>query len=219
LSEDKGFLSRWSERKLKPESDNTDAALPSADEGKPTEDEFEGKSDEEILSILELPEPDTLKLGDTVEKFMDGRVPERIRARALRAFWKTNPLLANIDGLDEYCDDYTDAAMVIENLQTIYEVGKGYASQALDALENLAEDDVQDDAIAAIEAIDDGVPEQISTTPEPDISLQSKSSATESVSGTEIQHTELTQSDHLIDRDVDSDPTPLVPRPRRMQFQ
>ena len=73
MSEDKGFLSRWSERKLKPESDNTDVALPSSDEGKPTEDEFEGKSDEEILSILELPEPDTLKLGDTVEKFMDGR--------------------------------------------------------------------------------------------------------------------------------------------------
>ena len=73
------------ERKLKPESDNTDVALPSADEGKPTEDEFEGKSDEEILSILSCLSP-ILKLGDTVEKFMDGRVPERIRARALRAF-------------------------------------------------------------------------------------------------------------------------------------
>ena len=113
MREDKGFLSRWSDRKLRPESDDTDAALPNSDEAKPVEDEFEGKSDEEIMSILELPEPDTLKLGDTVEKFMDNRVPERIRARALRAFWKTNPLLANIDGLDEYCDDYTDAAMVV----------------------------------------------------------------------------------------------------------
>ena len=59
----------------------------------------------------------------------------------MRAFWKTNPVLANIDGLDEYCDDYTDAATVIENLQTIYEVGKGYAEQALDALESLADED------------------------------------------------------------------------------
>jgi hypothetical protein len=168
---------------------------------------------------LELPEPDTLKLGDTVEKFMDGRVPERIRARALRAFWKTNPLLANIDGLDEYCDDYTDAATVIENLQTIYEVGKGYASQALDALENLADDDAQDEAIAAIEAIDDELSDQIPATLEPDTSLQSESSETESASGTEIQHIELAESDHLIDRDVDSNPVPLVPRPRRMQFQ
>ena len=219
MREDKGFLSRWSDRKLRPESDETDAVLPASDEAKPVEDEFEGKSDEEILSILELPEPDTLKLGDTVEKFMDNRVPERIRARALRAFWKTNPLLANIDGLDEYCDDYTDAAMVVENLQTIYEVGKGYASQALDALENLAEDDVQDEAIAAIEAIDDEVPVQISATAEADTSLQLDSSETESTSGTEIQRIELAESDHSIDRDGDSNTAPVVPRPRRMQFQ
>ena len=219
MREDKGFLSRWSDRKLRSESDEVDAALPTSDEAKPAEDEFEGKSDEEILSILELPEPDTLKLGDTVEKFMDNRVPERIRARALRAFWKTNPLLANIDGLDEYCDDYTDAAMVVENLQTIYEVGKGYASQALDALENLAEDDVQDEAIAAIEAIDDEVPDQISVTPRPDTSLQRDSSEIESTSGTEIQRIELAESEHSIDWDVDSNSAPVVSRPRRMQFQ
>ena len=219
MREDKGFLSRWSDRKLRPESDEADAALPTSDEAKPVEDEFEGKSDEEILSILELPEPDTLKLGDTVEKFMDNRVPERIRARALRAFWKTNPLLANIDGLDEYCDDYTDAAMVVENLQTIYEVGKGYASQAREALENLAEDDAQDEAIATIEAIDDEVSDQISATPEPKTSLQRDSSETESTSGTEVQRIELAELDHSVDRDVDSNSAPVVPRPRRMQFQ
>ena len=219
MREDKGFLSRWSDRKLRPESDEADAALPTSDEAKPVEDEFKGKSDEEILSILELPEPDTLKLGDTVEKFMDNRVPERIRARALRAFWKTNPLLANIDGLDEYCDDYTDAAMVVENLQTIYEVGKGYASQAREALENLAEDDLQDEAIATIEAIDDEVPDQISATPEPNTSLQRDSSETESTSGTEVQRIELAELDHSVDRDVDSNSAPVVPRPRRMQFQ
>ena len=219
MREDKGFLSRWSDRKLRPEPDEADAVLPTSDEAKPVEDEFEGKSEEEILSILELPEPDTLKLGDTVEKFMDNRVPERIRARALRAFWKTNPLLANIDGLDEYCDDYTDAAMVVENLQTIYEVGKGYASQALDTLENLAEDDMQDEAIAAINAIDDEVLDQISATPEPDTSLQRDSCETESSSGTEIQRIELAEADHSIDRDVDLNSAPVVPRPRRMQFQ
>jgi len=219
LREDKGFLSRWSDRKLRPESDEADAALPTSDEAKPVEDEFEGKSDEEVLSILELPEPDTLKLGDTVEKFMDNRVPERIRARALRAFWKTNPLLANIECLDEYCDDYTDAAMVVENLQTIYEVGKGYASQALDTLENLAEDDMQDEAIAAIEAIDDEVLDQISARPEPDTPLQRDSCETESSSGTEIQRIELAEADHSIDWDVDSNSAPVVPHPRRMQFQ
>jgi len=154
LSEDKGFLSRWSNRKLSAEQD--ESALPSAgvEQVQAPADEFEGKSDDEILSILELPDPETLTLGDTVEKFMDGRVPERLRARALRAFWKTNPVLANIDGLDEYCDDYTDAAMIIENMETLYQVGKGYASQALDALESLANDESQTEKAMNLVSVD-----------------------------------------------------------------
>ncbi|MBT6287717.1 MAG: DUF3306 domain-containing protein [Oceanospirillales bacterium] len=154
MSEDKGFLSRWSDRKLSAEQD--ESALPSAgvEQVQAPADEFEGKSDDEILSILELPDPETLTLGDTVEKFMDGRVPERLRARALRAFWKTNPVLANIDGLDEYCDDYTDAAMIIENMETLYQVGKGYASQALDALESLANDESQTEKAMNLVSVD-----------------------------------------------------------------
>ena len=153
MSEDKGFLSRWSDRKLSTDLAEIEAPISDLEKEREPTDEFDGKSDDEIMSILELPDPGTLKLGDTVEKFMDGRVPERIRARALRAFWKTNPVLANIDGLDEYCEDYTDAATVIENLQTAYQVGKGYAIQALDAIESLADQDsaIDDENIDAID--------------------------------------------------------------------
>ncbi|MFZ8884893.1 MAG: DUF3306 domain-containing protein [Litorivicinaceae bacterium] len=153
MSEDKGFLSRWSDRKLSTDLAEIEAPISDPEKEREPTDEFDGKSDDEIMSILELPDPGTLKLGDTVEKFMDGRVPERIRARALRAFWKTNPVLANIDGLDEYCEDYTDAATVIENLQTAYQVGKGYAIQALDAIESLADQDsaIDDENIDAID--------------------------------------------------------------------
>ena len=142
MSEESGFLSRWAERKRRVQDESEQlvdetkqVAVPDA----PAADEFEGKTEDEILEALELPAPESLKLGDSVAGFMDARVPERIRHKALRAFWKTNPVLANIDGLDEYCEDFTDAATVVENLQTIYQVGKGYASQALDALESLAE--------------------------------------------------------------------------------
>lgn len=142
--EGKGFLARWSDRKQEHEQEPMqEGSLDAGSEIKASvEEEFEGKTDAEIMSILDLPEPESLKLGDNVAGFMSERVPERIRAKALRAFWKTNPVLANIDGLDEYCDDYTDAAMIIENMQTIYQVGKGYAAQALDALESLAEEDL-----------------------------------------------------------------------------
>jgi hypothetical protein len=210
LSEEKGFLSRWSDRKLKSDIEASENTLPDALPEEAAEDEFEGKSDEEILSILELPEPETLKLGDTVEKFMDGRVPERIRARALRAFWKTNPVLANIDGLDEYCDDYTDAAMIIENMQTIYEVGKGYATQALDALESLADDEKPE----AIEAVDESVAHdeaekiEILDLSENDDDLESDSGRVEALFADEDAVEEST-----------ANVEPAIPRPRRMQFQ
>ena len=109
--------------------------------------------------------------------------------------------------------------MVVENLQTIYQVGKGYATQALDALENLAEDDVQDEAIGAIESIDDEVSGQILAAPEADDPLYNDSLQVESSPEGEVQQIEVAESDHSIDREVDSNSVAVVPRPRRMQFQ
>ena len=211
MIEDKGFLSRWSDRKLKNETDVPSAVEADSNEETLGEDEFEGKSDDEILSILELPDPEKLKLGDTVEKFMDGRVPERIRARALRAFWKTNPVLANIDGLDEYCDDYTDAATVIENLQTIYEVGKGYAEQALDALESLADDDTSTDDELGSEIV-----AQVDTRLEYEEPVELEETPVES----DAADQETTPQNHslLLNNDIQEEIVTIAPRPRRMRF-
>ena len=211
MIEDKGFLSRWSDRKLKNETDVPSAAEADGNEETLGEDEFEGKSDDEILSILELPDPEKLKLGDTVEKFMDGRVPERIRARALRAFWKTNPVLANIDGLDEYCDDYTDAATVIENLQTIYEVGKGYAEQALDALESLADDDTSTDDELGSEIV-----AQVDTRLEHEEPADLEETSVES--GAADQETTPQNHSLLLNNDIPEEIVTIAPRPRRMRF-
>jgi hypothetical protein len=211
LNEEKGFLSRWSDRKLNVEPDGTESTSSESLPEKKSEEEFEGKTDEEILSILGLPEPETLKLGDTVEKFMDGRVPERIRLRALRAFWKTNPVLANIDGLDEYCEDYTDAALVVENLQTIYQVGKGYAVQALDALESLA----KDDAIETIESVDQSIANR--ETQKLESKDQPENEFAESTSSPDPEENESDQKQ--AEADEIENVVAVVPRPRRMQFQ
>lgn len=87
--------------------------------------ELEEKTDAEILAELELPDPDTLQPGDDVTGFMAKAVPDRLRRRALRRLWRLNPVLANVDGLVDYGEDYTDAACVIENIQTTYQIGKG----------------------------------------------------------------------------------------------
>lgn len=86
---------------------------------------LEEKADEEILAELDLPNPDEMEMGDDFIAFMSKAVPDRIRRRALRTLWRSNPVLANVDMLVDYGEDFTDAANVIENLQTTYQVGKG----------------------------------------------------------------------------------------------
>lgn len=83
------------------------------------------RPDDEILAELKLPDPDSLKMGDDFSVFMAKAVPDRIRRRALRTLWRSNPVLANVDSLVDYGQDFTDSAMAVENLQTAYQVGKG----------------------------------------------------------------------------------------------
>lgn len=88
----------------------------------------EAKSDQEILSEHDLPDPDTLTAEDDLSGFMVKSIPERLRLRALRRFWRLNPVLANVDGLVDYGEDFTDAATVVEQLVSTYQVGKGMSA-------------------------------------------------------------------------------------------
>ncbi len=83
------------------------------------------KTDGEILDELGLSDPDELKPGDDFAAFMSRAVPDRLRRRALRQLWLSNPTLANVDGLLEYGEDYTDSATVLGAVTSLYEAGKG----------------------------------------------------------------------------------------------
>ena len=87
--------------------------------------ELDVKTDEEVLKELGLPDPDTLEPGDDFKVFMKEVVPERLRRRALKKLWLSNPLLANVDGLVDYGEDFTDAAVGAGFVETTYQVGKG----------------------------------------------------------------------------------------------
>lgn len=86
---------------------------------------LEEKSDEEALAALDLPDPDGCDDPAVLRKFMSDTVPQRLKTRALRRMWRLNPMLANLDGLVDYGEDFTDASTVVENLATTYQVGKG----------------------------------------------------------------------------------------------
>jgi hypothetical protein len=121
---DADFLSRWSRRKLG--SGAQDAPAPEAPAPAPEPE----KSDAEILAEHGLPDPDELAPGDDIRGFMNGAIPARLRNRALRKLWVGNPVLANLDELVEYGEDYTDAATVVESLASAWQAGRGYLPEA-----------------------------------------------------------------------------------------
>lgn len=92
------------------------------------------KSDEDILEELGLPDPDTLAKGDDFAAFMAKAVPEHLRKRALRKLWRSDPVLACVDGLNDYDDDYLTGSYGNKPVQTSYQVGKGLLAHVLETV-------------------------------------------------------------------------------------
>ena len=93
-----GFAGRWS--RLKQEARKSPPPLEKEPEPAPhagAEVASDEPTDEEILESLGLPDPDTLKRGDDFSAFMSKAVPARLRSRALRKLWISDPVLANLD--------------------------------------------------------------------------------------------------------------------------
>ena len=163
-------------------------------------------SDAELLEKYDLPDPDTLEEGDDFAQFMGGAVPTRLRNRALRRLWLTNPALANIDGLVDYGEDYTDAATVVENLQTVYQVGKGMVQQLL-------EDD--EDEVALGEDSDDGQQGEHEDQDEPEMTADATESPRDSVEYPDGEN----RQDNAVDEATGEDEYPLLSQAKpRMRF-
>ncbi|MDO3721632.1 DUF3306 domain-containing protein [Marinobacter sp. chi1] len=121
---------RWSRKKTEARQD---AELPpaAADESQPSHEEQElavneSLSERELLAKYDLPDPDAIELGTDITGFMRKEIPEFLRRRALRSLWRSNPVLAVLDGLNDYDEDYTNAAAVTSGFKTLYKVGQGY---------------------------------------------------------------------------------------------
>lgn len=202
----------WSRRKAAVQAEQqdelrTEEALAEAERDAALED----KPDAEILEELGLPDPDTLGEGDDFKAFLAKTVPARIRQRAIRRLWLSNPVLANVDGLVDYGEDYTDSNLVIEGLKTAYQVGKGMtrhieemARQAeAERLEQEAQTTADDDPDAA-EGSAEG-PEEIT------VAEESPNPATVAVPAPQIAQLDA--------EDTADDPTPdFDATRRRMRF-
>ncbi len=125
LGNDSSFLTRWSKRK----SESNEVSSKSEQNEKNTLDvKDELKEEENKLSNDEL-------------AILKENLPDRLKQVALRKLWKLVPAYGEISELVEYGEDFTDAATVIENLQTSYIVGKGYIDKVVEKSKDLITDD------------------------------------------------------------------------------
>jgi hypothetical protein len=123
----------WSRRKQAVEAEaDAEVADQIASEEQQTLEALEKQTDDEILEELGLQDPDGMEKGDDFSAFMSKAVPTRLRNRALRKLWLSDPALANLDTLVDYGEDFTDSAMAVENIQTAYQVGKGMLSHVME---------------------------------------------------------------------------------------
>jgi len=151
-----GFLERWSRRKrdAAAETDAQAAATP-VDAAITSEDSEDAPP--------ELPDVESLKAGSDFRPFMRQGVPSATRTAALRKLWASNPLYNRIDMLDDYCEDYTDKAVVVSGLKTAYKIGRGLLDQADAALARVPETDGETPEDKAAPA-GDAVPPRRTTT-------------------------------------------------------
>jgi hypothetical protein len=102
----------------------------------PSEEEANLSAEEREI-IGKLPPMESLTKDSDFTPFLEEKVPEFIRRKALKLLWRSDPILANLDGLNDYDEDFNLIDKLINAAtDSIYKVGKGMTGPDEDELEN-----------------------------------------------------------------------------------
>ncbi len=201
----------WSRRRAAVEAEEAQEARALKEaEVQARDAELAERSDADLLAELDLPDPDTLGPGDDFKAFLTEAVPARLKTRALRRLWVTNPVLANVDGLIDYGEDFTDAAMAVENIQTAYQVGKGMTAH----VEELAR---QAEREAAAQDADDVAPDVAASDAQED-TISPEDNAEAAAAPVASAEAEVVQEGEVAHSDAQIEDTPPQVTSRRMRF-
>jgi len=72
-----------------------------------------------------LPSIETLSYDSDFKPYLASGVPEGLRREALRKLWRSDPVLANLDGLNDYDEDYSLIGKLPQAVDTLFQVGRG----------------------------------------------------------------------------------------------
>lgn len=128
-ADDRPFLSRWSERKRHAEPDR-ERDLPDTDAGQPEGADAE-TVDEELAAnqaAAEAIDIDSLDADSDYSPFFKDGVPTALKSAALRQLWRSSPVFANIDGLNDYDEDFTIPKTPMGAIRTAWKFGRGFVT-------------------------------------------------------------------------------------------
>lgn len=155
-------MSAWADRKAAVQAEAD--ALASAEHDAVIADQHAAlaeKTETEVLAELDLPDPDKMQSGDDFSVFMKEVVPSALRNRALRTLWRSDPVLANVDMLVDYGEDFTGKSDPLRVIKTIYRVGKGMLPDKEEIDEDAADKDAVDQDAKGDEALEPDEIEEI----------------------------------------------------------
>jgi hypothetical protein len=150
-AKEEGFVSRWSRLKnearkatVEPQDEAgrpppTSAEAPAVPPEPPEPAQSDARGPEPgdtsapaRFDPASLPDIESLTFESDYTAFLQEGVPRELRNRALQRLWRSDPVLANLDGLLEYGEDYSAIGTKKTLVRTAYRVGRGMIDRALE---------------------------------------------------------------------------------------
>ena len=152
--EDDGVISRWSKRKrgIAIEAEQEEEQL-SIEEQQEVDDAYQAELLQNKQAAEEI-DLDTIDEESDLSVFMKAGVPEALKKKALSILWRSNPVFANVDGLNDYDEDFGSSDLILKTFKSAYQAGRGYLQKEPDPEEEIladAEDETEDEVAEVID--------------------------------------------------------------------
>jgi hypothetical protein len=151
--DDGPFLSRWSERKRAARKEEAATDTSTADEraARPAaEAQAQLDASRAAAEAIDL---ETLNDSSDFTPFLRPGVPLTLKQAALRKLWRSNPVFAVLDGLDDHFLDFRWPEKGSEVVKTAWKVGRGFLTDSDEpAVQDQAQAETREEHAQAAEA-------------------------------------------------------------------
>lgn len=133
---EEGFLGRWSRRKRvgeQPARDEAATARPDSDGADPADPATEAQEEARQLQLAanreaaEAVDIEAITYESDLSVFFKEGVPALVKQAAMRKMWRSDPVFANVDGLNDYDQDFNVIDKVLTEFKSAWQVGRGYS--------------------------------------------------------------------------------------------